>query len=91
MPESGTPGNQIIDKSKKVRKKQYRQSDNHGKIFFYNGFLFISKQEMGIYIFDNAEPSPARIGFIELVKNVESGCVSTDCRRGGVSVRIFFV
>jgi len=45
-----------------------KKVSDYGKICFYNGFLYLSKSEMGIYIFDDAEPSPpCVVGFIELV------------------------
>ena len=51
---------------------QQLQISNYGKICFYNGFLFISESEVGIYIIDNTNPSQPRIvGFIELVGNAD--------------------
>jgi hypothetical protein len=49
-------------------------NDEYGKIYFYNGFLFISASEVGIHILDNTNPShPRIIGFIELVGECRLG------------------
>lgn len=44
----------------------------HGKICFYEGYLYISEPEKGIHIIDNRNPSnPENIGFIELLGNAD--------------------
>lgn len=43
-----------------------------GKICFYEGYLYISEPGKGIHIIDNRNPaSPASVGFIELIGNVD--------------------
>ena len=45
---------------------------NHGKICFYEGYLYISETEKGIHIIDNRNPSsPKNIGFIEVIGNAD--------------------
>ena len=45
---------------------------NHGKMCFYNGFIYISEVEKGIHIIDNRNPSnPRNVGFIELIGNAD--------------------
>ncbi|MDR1562114.1 MAG: hypothetical protein LBS54_03360 [Dysgonamonadaceae bacterium] len=52
--------------------KQPKQINSHGKICFYQGFLFISEPEAGIHIIDNNNPaSPVSVGFIELIGNAD--------------------
>ena len=44
----------------------------HGKICFYEGYLYISETEKGIHIIDNRNPSsPKNIGFIEVIGNAD--------------------
>jgi hypothetical protein len=44
----------------------------HGKICFYEGYLYISEAEKGIHIIDNRNPSsPKNIGFIEVIGNAD--------------------
>jgi len=44
----------------------------HGKICFYDGYLYISESEKGIHIVDNRNPaSPEIVGFIELLGNAD--------------------
>ena len=41
-----------------------------GKIYFYNGYLFVNEVNEGIHIIDNRDPSaPANIGFINIPAN----------------------
>ncbi|MDL2245201.1 hypothetical protein [Parabacteroides sp. PFB2-10] len=44
----------------------------HGKMCFYNGYLYISEPEKGIHIIDNTNPAkPQSVGFIELLGNMD--------------------
>lgn len=57
--------------SVKVTENQEAISE-HGKICFYNGFLYISESGKGIHIVDNRNPaSPQIAGFIELLGNAD--------------------
>lgn len=41
-----------------------------GKIFFYNGYLFINERNKGVHIIDNRDPSsPVNMGFINIPAN----------------------
>ena len=45
---------------------------NPGKIFYYNGYLFINELNSGIHIFDNTDPSnPKNIGFLNIPGNLD--------------------
>jgi hypothetical protein len=38
-----------------------------GKIFYYNGYLFINELNTGIHVYDNHDPSnPRNVGFINI-------------------------
>ncbi|MCL2727585.1 MAG: hypothetical protein FWD56_04295 [Bacteroidales bacterium] len=46
--------------------------NNHGKMCFYQGYLYVSETEKGIHIINNNDPSkPQNVGFIELIGNVD--------------------
>lgn len=46
--------------------------EEHGKMCFYNGYLYISEPEKGIHIIDNTNPAkPQSVGFIELMGNMD--------------------
>lgn len=43
-----------------------------GKIFYYNGYLFVNELNTGIHIYDNREPSdPKNIGFLNIPGNLD--------------------
>jgi len=43
---------------------------NPGKIYFYNGFLFINEVNKGVHVIDNRDPSaPVNTGFINIPAN----------------------
>ncbi|MCL2098135.1 MAG: hypothetical protein FWH23_05180 [Bacteroidales bacterium] len=45
---------------------------SHGKMCFYDGYIYISENEKGIHIIDNRNPAkPQNIGFIELIGNAD--------------------
>ena len=45
---------------------------SHGKMCFYQGYIYISKTFEGIHIIDNNDPSnPQNVGYIELLGNVD--------------------
>ncbi len=45
---------------------------NTGKIFYYNGYLFVNELNTGIHIFDNTDPSnPKNIGFLNIPGNLD--------------------
>jgi hypothetical protein len=45
---------------------------NPGKIYYYNGYLFINEQNSGIHIFDDKDPSnPVNIGFLNIPGNLD--------------------
>lgn len=43
-----------------------------GKIFYYNGYLFVNELNSGIHIYDNTDPSnPKNIGFLNIPGNLD--------------------
>lgn len=47
-----------------------RDLENPGKIYFYDGYLFVNEVNEGIHILDNRDPSnPVNIGFINIPAN----------------------
>lgn len=43
---------------------------NPGKIYFYDGFLFVNEVNEGVHIIDNSDPaSPSNVGFINIPAN----------------------
>lgn len=47
-----------------------RELQKPGKIYFYNGYLFVNELNEGIHIIDNRDPSsPSNIGFINIPAN----------------------
>jgi len=43
-----------------------------GKIFYYNGYLFVNELNTGIHIFDNTDPSnPKNVGFLNIPGNLD--------------------
>jgi len=43
-----------------------------GKIFYYNGYLFINELNTGIHVYDNHDPSnPKNVGFINIPGNLD--------------------
>ncbi|HZV44910.1 MAG TPA: hypothetical protein VFF90_10555 [Saprospiraceae bacterium] len=45
---------------------------NAGKIFYYNGYLFVNELNTGIHIFDNTDPSnPKNVGFLNIPGNLD--------------------
>ncbi|MGF1669520.1 MAG: LVIVD repeat-containing protein [Balneolaceae bacterium] len=50
--------------------EESRDLVNPGKIYFYNGFLFINEVNKGVHIIDNRNPSaPVNTGFINIPAN----------------------
>lgn len=50
--------------------EESRDLENPGKIYFYNGFLFINEVNEGVHIIDNRNPSaPLNTGFINIPAN----------------------
>lgn len=50
--------------------EQARDLEKPGKIYFYNGYLFVNEVNEGIHIIDNRDPSaPVNIGFINIPAN----------------------
>ncbi|MDR1544535.1 MAG: hypothetical protein LBS50_09070 [Prevotellaceae bacterium] len=46
--------------------------ENHGKICFFNGFIYMAETGKGIHIIDNTDPAnPQIVGFIELLGNAD--------------------
>jgi len=53
-----------------VKLETPRDLENPGKIYFYNGYLFVNEIDKGIHIFDNRDPSnPLQQGFIQIPAN----------------------
>ena len=53
-----------------VQLEASRGLKNPGKIYFYDGYLFVNEINKGIHILDNRDPStPANIGFINIPAN----------------------
>jgi len=51
-----------------------QQIENSGKIYLYKDYLFINEPNVGIHIFDNANPAtPKSLGFIPIVGNFDLG------------------
>jgi hypothetical protein len=49
-----------------------QQIENHGKICFYNGYIFMAETGKGIHIIDNrSAQNPQIVGFIQLVGNAD--------------------
>ena len=49
-----------------------RPLTNPGKIFYYNGYLFVNEINEGIHIYDNTNPeSPVSIGFLTIPGNLD--------------------
>lgn len=47
-----------------------RDLENPGKIYFYDGYLFVNEVNKGIHIIDNRQPSnPLNVGFITIPAN----------------------
>ncbi|MEX2347371.1 MAG: hypothetical protein WD604_17235 [Balneolaceae bacterium] len=50
-----------------VELKAGRDLEKPGKIYFYNGYLFINERNEGVHIIDNRNPeSPQNVGFINI-------------------------
>lgn len=50
-----------------VKLEETRDLKNPGKIYFYDGYLFVNEVNKGIHIIDNSNPSaPSNIGFINI-------------------------
>ncbi len=53
-----------------VKLEESRLLGDPGKIYFYDGYLFVNEINKGIHIFDNRDPSlPQNIGFINIPAN----------------------
>ena len=53
-----------------VKVESSRDLKNPGKIYFYEGYLFVNEINKGIHIIDNRNPSePVQIGFINIPAN----------------------
>lgn len=53
-----------------VQLEESRDLKNPGKIYFYDGYLFVNEVNKGIHIFDNSDPSsPQNIGFVNIPAN----------------------
>jgi len=53
-----------------VSLKEARDLERPGKIFFYDGHLFVNEINKGVHIIDNQDPSnPVNIGFINIPAN----------------------
>lgn len=47
-----------------------RELKEPGKIYFYDGYLFINERNKGIHVIDNSDPAnPSRVGFINIPAN----------------------
>ncbi|PWN08189.1 LVIVD repeat-containing protein [Rhodohalobacter mucosus] len=53
-----------------VAQESAKDLENPGKIYFYNGYLFVNEVNEGIHIIDNRDPSsPVNVGFINIPAN----------------------
>ncbi|MEX0660390.1 MAG: hypothetical protein WEA58_10945 [Balneolaceae bacterium] len=53
-----------------VKMEESRELEEPGKIYFYDGYLFVNEINKGIHIIDNSDPaSPQNIGFINIPAN----------------------
>lgn len=53
-----------------VKLENSRELQNPGKIYFYDGFLFVNEVNKGVHIIDNNDPSsPSMAGFINIPAN----------------------
>jgi hypothetical protein len=53
-----------------VKLESSRDLEKPGKIYFYDGYLFVNEIDEGIHIFDNRDPSnPLNVGFIQIPAN----------------------
>lgn len=43
-----------------------------GKIFYYNGYLFVNEMNSGIHVIDNRNPeNPINVGFMDIPGNLD--------------------
>ncbi|MEX0967452.1 MAG: hypothetical protein WD077_09450 [Bacteroidia bacterium] len=55
-----------------VKMEAPRLLENPGKIYFYQGYLFINEYDEGIHVYDNRNPgTPSNLGFIKIKGNYE--------------------
>ncbi|MCW9706115.1 LVIVD repeat-containing protein [Fodinibius salsisoli] len=53
-----------------VQLEEPRQLEKPGKIYLYNGYLFVNEINKGVHIIDNRDPSsPSKIGFVNIPAN----------------------
>lgn len=53
-----------------VAMEEPRELNKPGKIYFYDGFLFVNEINKGVHIIDNSDPSaPSKVGFINIPAN----------------------
>lgn len=53
-----------------VTLEQPRDLEVPGKIYFYDGYLFVNERNKGVHIIDNRDPSsPSNVGFINIPAN----------------------
>ncbi len=53
-----------------VQLQAAQELENPGKIYFYDGYLFVNEVNKGVHIIDNSDPSsPENIGFINIPAN----------------------
>ncbi|MGM0460425.1 MAG: LVIVD repeat-containing protein [Bacteroidota bacterium] len=53
-----------------VELQQPRDLEVPGKIYFYDGYLFVNERNKGVHIIDNRDPaSPSNVGFINIPAN----------------------
>lgn len=53
-----------------VKMEGSRELSEPGKIYFYNGYLFVNEVDKGVHIIDNTDPaSPTPVGFINIPAN----------------------
>jgi hypothetical protein len=53
-----------------VQLEETRNLSNPGKIYFYDGYLFVNEVNKGLHIIDNSNPaSPINVGFINIPAN----------------------
>ena len=62
------PIGEVVAKTK-VTTQAY-EITGHGKICFYNDYLYLAEPDKGIHIINNSDPAnPVQVGFIEIVGN----------------------
>lgn len=53
-----------------VGMEEPRELKKPGKIYFYDGYLFVNERNEGVHIIDNSDPSsPSHVGFINIPAN----------------------